>query len=376
MRADAGCRAEDTTGSSRREFGKALTFGALAGGTGTAATAAAPTRANLWHAKGLHLGVSHQTPALLNDAHLAYFKQMGVEYLEVRVPSAQSSYADLLGIRRKVEGAGLKVFEIMLSDKYSSPEFALGLPGRDKEIAFFQNFLRDLGRAGIDATTYAWYTAGIYQTGTTTTRGCQTRLFRLEDALKRPDRYDRRYTDDELWANYEYFIRQVLPVAEEARVRLQLHPNDPPAAHQGVACIFRSREAFRRAMEISRHSPYSGILFCTGCFAEMLGLNGQGEDVAAAVREFGGQGQIFQVHYRNVDQNLPDFHETFPDNGYLNMYKIMRALGEVNFSGMLAPDHVPRCVASEAGANAAESFAFGYIRAMIQAVNTELGLDV
>ena len=80
-------------------------------------------------------------------AHLAYLRQMGVEYLEVRIPSAQSGYEDLLAIRRKVEGAGLKVFEIMLADKYNSPDWALGLVGRDKEIAFFQNFLRDLGRA-------------------------------------------------------------------------------------------------------------------------------------------------------------------------------------------------------------------------------------
>lgn len=371
MRAGSRSRAAGHAGSSRREFGKALALGALPGG----AAAAAPPRANLWHAKGLHLGVSHQTPALLNDAHLAYLKQMGVEYLEIRVPSAQGRYEDLVGIRRKVEDAGLKVFEILLTDKYTSPEFSLGLPGRDKEIEFFRNFLRDLGKAGIDATTYAWHTGGTYQTGTATTRGCQTRQFRLEAALAGPDRYGRRYTDDEMWANYEYFIRRVLPVAEEAGVRLQLHPNDPPVTHRGVASIFRSREGFRRAMEISGHSPYSGILFCTGCFGEMLGPGGKGEDVVAAVREFGGRGHIFQVHYRNVDRPLPDFQETFPDNGYLNMYRIMKALGEVRFNGMLAPDHVLRCLDSEAGAKAAEGFCFGYIRAMIQAVNTELGLD-
>jgi len=143
-----------------------------------AAAAAAPKpKGNQWTAAGLKLGVSHQRPEMLNESHLAYLKQMGVEYLEVRIPSAQSSYEELVGIRRRVEDAGLKLFEIMLSDKYSSPEFTLGLPGRDKEIAAFQNFLKDLGRAGIDATTYAWHTGGVYQTGTTTTRGCQTRLF-------------------------------------------------------------------------------------------------------------------------------------------------------------------------------------------------------
>lgn len=334
---------------------------------GTAVNSAALPNGNLWSAQGLKLGVSHQRPEMLTDSHFAYLKQMGVEYLEVRLPSVDASYDNLLAIRRKVEAAGLKVFEIMLSDKYSAPEFTLGLPGRDRDIALFQRFLRDLGRAGIDATTYAWYTGGVYQTGTTTTRGCQTRDFRLEKALKQPKAMDREYTDEEMWANYEYFLKRVLPVAEEARVRLQLHPNDPPVTHQGVARIFRSREAFRRAMEISNHSPFSGLLFCVGCFAEMSGPEGKGEDVVAAIREFASRGHIFQVHFRNISSTMPDFFETFPDNGYLNMARIMKALAESAFNGMVVPDHVPRCAQGRED-KSAEAFIFGYIRGLIQAV--------
>jgi mannonate dehydratase len=305
---------------------------------------------------------------MLTADHLAYLKHMGVEYLEVRLPAAGASYDNLLGIRRKVEAAGLKVFEIMLADKYNSPEFTLGLPGRDRDIALFQNFLRDLGRAGIDATTYACYTGGVYQTGTTTTRDCQTRDFRLEEAKKRPPAGEREYTDEEMWANYEYFIKRVLPVAEEAGVRLQLHPNDPPVTHQGVARIFRSREAFRRAMKTSNYSPFSGILFCVGCFAEMAGPDGKGEDVVASIREFASSGHIFQVHFRNISSPMPDFFETFPDNGYLNMPRIMKALTDSGFNGMVVPDHVPRC-AQGGGDKSAEAFIFGYIRGLIQAVS-------
>ncbi len=309
---------------------------------------------------------------MLNAGHFRYLKQMGVEYLEVRIPHAEATPERLSTIKHQVEDAGLKLFEIMLADKYSAPEFALGLPGRDQEIALFQRFLRDLGKAGIDATTYAWYTGGTYQTSTTMTRGCETRLFELEPALKKPPAADRAYSDEELWANYEYFMKRVLPVAEDAGVRLQLHPNDPPVTHQGVARIFRSREAFRRAMQISNHSPYSGLLFCVGSWAEMSGPNGKGEDMIEVLREFGGSGHIFQVHFRNITNHLPDFAETFPDNGYLNMYRVMKTLGEVNFNGMVVPDHVPHCGDSEAGPKAGEAFIFGYIRALIQAVNTEL----
>jgi mannonate dehydratase len=296
---------------------------------------------------------------------------MGVECLEVRIPAQDSSYENLTQIRDKVEQAGLKLFEIMLSDKYSCREIALGLPGRDEEMTRFKSFIKDLARAGIDCTTYAWHTGGTYATGRTTTRHCQTRLFQLEEALKQPNAYEHEYSDEEMWDNYEYFITEVLPVAEDAGVKLQLHPNDPPVTHQGVARIFRSTDAFKRAMEMSSHSAYSGILFCVGTWAEMFGPNGKGEDVVEAIREFGSKGQIYQVHFRNISSSLPDFHETFLDNGYLNMYEIMTALGEVKFDGMVVPDHVPVCEGSEAGPKAGEAFSFGYIRALMQAVATD-----
>ena len=87
-------------------------------------------RGNKWSGSGLKLGVSHQRPEMLTEEHLNYLKKMGVEYLEVRLPAAQAGYDNLLAIKRKVEGAGLRLFEIMLSDKYTSPEFTLGLPGK------------------------------------------------------------------------------------------------------------------------------------------------------------------------------------------------------------------------------------------------------
>jgi mannonate dehydratase len=321
---------------------------------------------NKWSATGLKLGISHQSPDELNEMHFNYLKQMGVEYLEIRIPSEYSSLKEIIAIRDKVESAGLKVFEIMLSDKYNMKDSSLGLPGKDKEIKFFQNFLKDLGKAGIDTTTYAWHTGGIMTTETSMMRGCESRSFKLETAKKAKNQYDRVFSEAEMWDNYKYFIKQVLPVAEDAGVRLQLHPNDPPCAHQGVARIFSSSKAFMQAMDISDHSPYSGMLFCVGSFAEMYGQDGKGEDIVKAIHEFGSRGHIYQVHFRNVSSPLPDFSETFPDNGYLNMYKIMKALGQVSFNGIVVPDHLPVPVNSEAGPNSSEAYIFGYIRALIQ----------
>ena len=324
----------------------------------------------------MKLGVSHQQAHMLNPGHLAYLTQMGVESVEVRIPDAQSSYDEMARIRDRVEEAGLHLFEIMRGNRYDSLEIAMGLPGRDREIKRFKSFLKDLARVGVDCTTYTWCThSHRYEGAETTIRGCRTRSFELEEILKCPNAYDREYTDEEMWANYEYFIREVLPFAEDVGVRLQLHPNDPPVTHEGVARIFRSTASFRRAMEISGHSPFSGILFCVGTWAEMFGPDGSGEDVPNAVREFGARGQIYQVHFRNTSSPMPDFYETFPDNGYLSMYEIMKVLGEVNFDGMVVPDHVPICEGSEAGPQAGEAYSFGYIRALMQAVIYETPSD-
>ena len=320
-------------------------------------------------APALQLGVSHQTPETLTPERMRFLRQVGVEKVEVRIPSSASGYDDICRVRDTVEGAGLGLHEIMLADRYSCRPIALGLPDSSAEIDLFKRFIRDLGRAGVGVMTYAWHTGGAYATGRTETRGCSTRLFQLAEAQALPDVYDRRYSHDELWDNYAAFIGDILPVAEDSGVRLQLHPNDPPVDHQGVPRLFSSRVAFRRAMEIAGHSPHSGILFCVGCFAEMFGPDGNGEDVAGAIYEFGSRGHIFQVHFRNISSPMPDFHETFPDNGYLDMYRIMTALAEVGYHGMVVPDHVPQL--GDQGDNAGEAYILGYIRALIQAVNAD-----
>jgi mannonate dehydratase len=312
------------------------------------------------------LGVSHQRPEIMTEERLCYLHAMGVEAMEVRVSRDKSSLPELEAIRERVEKAGFELFEVMLSDLYGFSEAAIGGPERDRDIDFFCDFLGRLGKAGIDKTTYSWHFEGMYKTGMSTTRGCETRLFDLADAKAAPNTYDREYDTDEVWDNYTHFIKRVLPEAESNGVRLQLHPNDPPIDHCGVARLFSSTAGYRRAMEIAGHSRYSGILFCVGCWAEMVGPDGKGEDIVAAIEEFGARGQIIQVHFRNIDSPLPRFIEVFPDNGYLDMSDIMNALHRVGFSGMAVPDHVPRFSDSEAGFMASEAFIFGYIRALMQ----------
>ena len=124
-------------------------------------------------------------------------------------------------------------------------------------------------------------------------------------------------------------------------------------------------------MEVADHSDHSGVLFCVGTWGQMNGDDGRGEDVVAAIRSLMAHDHIYQVHFRNVSSTLPNFHETFPEDGRLNMYAIVRALAEEGFDGMLVPDHVPTPENSDAGNNTGEAFVLGYIRALVQAARTE-----
>jgi mannonate dehydratase len=318
----------------------------------------------------MKLGLSHQRPESLTPEYLRYLRQVGVEALEVRLPRAEASRDRLAEIKGVVEAAGLELHEVMLEDSYNCARIATGRPGADEDVESFCAFLRDLGDLGITATTYAWHTGGAYQTGRTTTRGCETRLFRLSDARSLPKTYEREYGEAELWENYERFAERVLPVATKSGVRLQLHPNDPPVDHAGVARLFKSTEAFRRAMAIGGHSPSWGILFCVGTWAEMAGSEGHGEDIHAAIGEFAPAGLIHQVHLRNIDRPLPDFAETLPDDGYLDLAAIVRSLARAGFDGMIVPDHVPVPLDSVADHRTMEAYSLGFIRGIIRAAES------
>jgi mannonate dehydratase len=314
-------------------------LGIVTGATGSSSPSMAADAGTRSHS--IKLGVSHIKIAEFDERHVTFLRQMGIEHIEGWVTEPNSSYDDLVTIRQRVEDAGFRIYHCGHLDYYNSESFHLNLAGREEKLRRYERFIKDLGRAGIHNTIYAWTPGGVYSTGRVRCRGCDTRMFDLSQALKRPNAYDRVYQEEEVWDNYAYFIKRMLPVAEDAGVRLALHPCDPPATLCGAARIFSSTEAMKRAMEIAEHSPYSGVQFCVGTWGEMPGPEGKGEDVVEAIRHFGRAGRIVAVHFRNVSAPLPRFHETFVDNGYLDMGQVMAALVEVGFDGLAVPDHVP-----------------------------------
>ena len=175
-----------------------------------------------------------------------------------------------------------------------------------------------------------------------------------------PLSHGRVFSKEEIWENYTYFIKQVAPVAEENSVRIGIHPDDPPQPIlAGVPrCIFANFEGYKRAMEIA-NSPNVGICLCCGTWNEGGPALTQ-KDPVEMIRYFGPE-KIWKIHFRNVSAPLPHFVETFMDNGYYDMSKIMTALVEVKFDGIVILDHTPTVVG---GHYPEQAYGFAYMKAL------------
>jgi mannonate dehydratase len=248
----------------------------------------------------------------------------------------------------------------------------LGQPGRDDDIGDFRRFLGDAARAGIHTVCYGFYTKVGQSTGSMTDRGARVRVYD-QSKLKQDLLHGRRFDEEEMWKNYEYFIKQVLPVAEETGVRLALHPNDPPSpVMRGIPQIFRNNQSYERMRSITDNNLYAGIEFCVGTWGCMAGPDGKPEDVIGAVRQFGDR--IYTVHFRNVNGCVPSFNETFIDNGQLDMYHVLKELKKAGFNGSMEPDHVPSFSDEKRFTNKSvigTAYTIGYMRSLLDRVNAE-----
>ncbi|MDE0314958.1 MAG: mannonate dehydratase [Candidatus Poribacteria bacterium] len=313
-----------------------------------------------------------------SEADLQFAKQMDVEYVVLWTNGANANYDYFMSRREIFENAGLKIYGFGNSDVHNQDGIVLNLENRDAKIEQYKTYIRDLGRAGIPYTTYAHMGNGIWSTERETTRGgASARAFNLKTAQEghwggqkygMPLSHEREYSEEEIWDNYTYFIKQAAPVAEEAGVMIGIHPDDPPALNlAGIPrCIFSGFEGYKRALEIA-DSPNVGMCFCVGCWLE--GGDLMGKDVLESIRYFGERGKIFKVHFRNVDQPLPHFVETFVDNGYQDMYQVAKVLREVDFNGVLIPDHIPSMAGDH---RVGTAYTIAYMNALVKRANEEV----
>ncbi len=305
----------------------------------------------------------------LSDERLKFARQIGVSGVLLNTPvlpgEKRWEFMDLLRLRTHVEDYGLRLEALENTPVGFYDRAMLGLPGRDEQIENYRATIRNMGKAGIPILGYHWMPNRVWRTSATTSGrgGAQVTSFDMDLVKDAPLTHDRVFTEEEMWKNYEYFMKAVLPVAEEAGVRLALHPDDPPVASLGgVARLFRDFEGFRRGMEIAL-SPNSGLDFCVGCWSEM------GPGVIEAIRFFGERGKIFYVHFRDVQGTVPRFQECFLGEGNVDVVEAMLVFKKVGFRGFMIDDHVPRMVDDTPWGHRGRALATGYMMALLEAVN-------
>ena len=197
---------------------------------------------------------------------------MRIDAASIWTTIEDANYDYMVETRHLLEQHGIVLCNIGILDLHCDPTMVLGLPGFDEKIAQYKDYLRDLGRAGIGYTTYA-HMANIkllpyYQTAVGQTRGIPTREFDIELAKDLTLSNDRFYDEDEVWATLAQIIREVVPVAEDAGVRIGLHPDDPPVPDLGgVGQVVRSFANYQRAVDLA-DSPNFGLCFYVGSWAE------------------------------------------------------------------------------------------------------------
>jgi len=286
----------------------------------------------------------------------------------------------LLRLRKHVESFGLKLDCVplpMSSREISAaemPEILLAKdPERDRAIGDVCTMIRHAGRAGIPMVKYNLTFIGVVRTERTIGRGgASVSTFDYAVGKQEPPLTEAgRITEQIYWDRIDYFLRRVVPVAEEAKVKIALHPQDPgmPKGQgwRGVETVLGSVAGLKRFVETSA-SPYHGLNFCQGTVSEMLAK--PGEEIYDVIRYFGSRGKIFNVHFRNIRGGFLKFTEVLPDDGDVDMPRALRTYREVGYDGMIMPDHVPQIV-GDVGGQKAFAFCFGYIQALLQQLRAE-----
>lgn len=308
----------------------------------------------------------------LSEPDMLLAKQLGIEDVQINqlggscLPGDKRwEFKDLLLLRKRAEDYGLRLAAIENVPTTFYDKAMLGLSGRDEQIENYQATIRNMGKAGIPILGFHWVPNSVWRSSRTTEDrgGARVTSFDYELMKDAPLTHGRVFTEEEMWANFAYFAKAVMPVAEEAGVKLALHPDDPPVPTLGgIARIMRSFEGFKKALEIA-NSPAFGLDFCQGTWSEM------GPGVLDAIRYFGSRGRILYVHFRDVKGHVPKFEETFLNTGNVKPLEAMKAYKEVGFTGFFLDDHVPHIVDDTPWGHRSRAYAIGYIQALIEVVN-------
>ncbi len=368
----------------RRKFLKSAA-GAVAAAPLAGARASDNQAHEIRKASQARMQLGTQFGAAPSDDTLRAIAAFGVKHICSGFPAPQSdaqwTVEGLHRLRDRMASFGIQLvmLPLPLSSSYitraENPAIMLGRsPERDHEIDKICGMIRDCARAGIPAVKYNMTILGVVRTKPTRGRGgARYSTFNYAEAEEQhpPLTPAGDVSADEMWERITYFLKRVVPVANEYKIRIACHPHDPAmplkAGYRGVHRVLGSVDGLKRFVSISA-SPYHGLNFCQGTVSEML--PNPGEQIYDVIRYFGERKKLFNVHFRNIRGHFLNFQETFPDNGSVNMLRAMRTYKEVGYEYMVMPDHAPT-IEGDSGHQQAFAFEYGYIAAMLQTVQGE-----
>ena len=369
----------------RRDFGRVLAVGSISAITANCEKGTAPQKTEVQPKKKALMHVGGDDHSLIPGSKSSTSK----ENLEFK--ARHGVYHIRSGRPRTIEGIGWDIDDSIAKkeacekygislDAYFTPidrSIMLGKsPERDRAIEMLQQMIEVAGKTGVRLLTYNTTILPILRTGRTLdpTRGnANYSTWDYQEAVKRnePKTDAGDVSVDEIYERITYFLDRLIPVAEEWKVQLGNHIADPPT-HAGYRGITRwnSPDVFEGLKRYAGlyDSPYHGFNFCIGSTAE--GLKEPKTEIHPIIRYLGERKQIFNVHLRNIKGGWDYFQEVYPDNGDMDFYEVVKTLRNVGYPYMIQPDHMPQHD-DPASDQQAFAFAYGYIKALIQAVNSE-----
>jgi mannonate dehydratase len=364
----------------RREFGQKLVVGAMGAGFGGSLRSASARVASTARQNTLmHVGGDYHSVAgsgITSPENLQFNLRYGVKHLTVQITKASPDGAwDLDALKRMKDDCdryGVQLEAIRMGADYITLRQG---PERDQKLDAIIGNIQKASEAGVKLITYHWTVIPIRRNGETPGRGGSTyTAFKLEDNWQGlPVGRSGKVSSEDYWERISYFLEKVIPVAAQAGVRMACHPYDPPGlpmGYQGAEnwdspSIFAALKRYESLVD----SPYNGFQLCLGTTAE--GLQDPRREILPIVQYLGELGKIYQIHMRNIRGGLHNFAEVYPDEGEMDFFQVMRILRDTQFAGSICPDHMPHHPDDPKGLES-YAFGYGYIAALIQAVNSEV----
>jgi mannonate dehydratase len=335
-------------------------------------------RDNLRFAK--QVGASHVVASLLNGAPVKS-ADGGSAYVLSRSRPDRWSEAALVRLRSEIEHEGLYLAAVESIEPADWYDVLLDGPRRDQQIAGLSQLIRNLGRAGIPMLGYNFSLAGVWGRRLAPVARGGASTWRFDDPDPRPiargmvwnQVYDEAtfgsssnveidpVSRDQMWDRLERFLGGILPVADQAGVKLALHPEDPPLPTlRGTPRVVHRPELYDRVL--ATPSPNNCMALCVGTLSEVPDSN-----VYEAVDRLSATGKVGYVHLRNVKGKAPHYAEAFLDDGDTDIPRILTTLARNGYNGVVVPDHTPE-LSCTAPWHAGMAYALGWMRATLAGI--------